>query len=99
MELRYADNELERRCTDERHMQRKLGAQVAKALRLRIDELRRAAEMADLLFFAGRWEELTGDRAGQWSGRLTANWRLIVRPDDGGTIAVLVVEITDYHKR
>lgn len=98
MELRYADNELERRCTEQRHMQRKLGAQVAKALRLRIDELRRAAEMGDLLFFAGRWEELTGDRLGQWSGRLTANWRLIVRPDEG-TITVLVVEIIDYHKR
>ncbi|WP_235673620.1 type II toxin-antitoxin system RelE/ParE family toxin [Mycolicibacter algericus] len=80
-------------------MQRKLGAQVSKALRLRIDELRRASEMADLLFFAGRWEELTGDRAGQWSGRLTANWRLVVSPDDGGTTTVLVVEITDYHKR
>lgn len=98
MELRYADNELERRCADERHMQRKLGAQVAKALRLRLDELRRAAEMGDLLFFSGRWEELVGDRAGQWSGRLTANWRLIVSPDDG-TITVLVVEIIDYHKR
>ncbi|MDJ1371675.1 type II toxin-antitoxin system RelE/ParE family toxin [Gulosibacter molinativorax] len=98
MELRYADNELERRCTDARHMQRKLGAQVAKALRLRLDELRNAAEMSDLLFFAGRWEELKGDRAGQWSGRLTANWRLIVSPDDGA-ITVLVIEITDYHKR
>lgn len=98
MELRYADNELERRCTDGRHMQRKLGAQVAKALRLRVNELRRADEMGDLLFFAGRWEELTGDRAGQWSGRLTANWRLIVKPDNG-TITVLVVEIIDYHKR
>ncbi|BCN54850.1 type II toxin-antitoxin system RelE/ParE family toxin [Prescottella equi] len=98
MELRYADNELERRCTDERHMQRKLGVPMAKTLRLRLDELRRAEEMGDLLFFAGKWEELKGDRAGQWSGRLTANWRLIVRPEDG-TITVLVVEITDYHKR
>jgi len=97
MELRYEDNELERRCTDERHMQRKLGAQVAKALRLRLDELRRAAEMGDLLFFSGRWEELVGDRSGQWSGRLTANWRLIVNPDEG-TITVLVVDIIDYHK-
>ena len=50
MELRYADRELERRCTEQRYMQRKLGAQRAKALRLRLDELRRAEELADLLF-------------------------------------------------
>ena len=98
MDLRYVDNELERRCTDERHMQRKLGVSMAKTLRLRLDELRRVEELGDLLFIAGKWEELKGDRAGQWSGRLTANWRLIVRPDDGA-ITVLVVEIVDYHKR
>lgn len=98
MELRYVDNELERRCTDERYMQRKLGVSMAKALRLRLDELRRAEELGDLLFFAGKWEELKGDRAGQWSGRLTANWRLIVQPDNAA-ITVLVVEIVDYHKR
>lgn len=96
MELRYRDNELERRCTDQRHMQRKLGIQKTKALRLRLNELRRADHMSDLLLFAGKWEELTGDRSGQWSGRLTANWRLIVRPDDGAA-TVLVLELTDYH--
>ncbi|MCT3015517.1 plasmid maintenance system killer protein [Propionibacterium freudenreichii] len=97
MELRYADRELERRCTEQRYMQRKLGAQRAQALRLRLDELRRAEELADLLFFGGKWEELTGDRAGQWSGRLTANWRLIIEPDQTVITIVLVCEIVDYH--
>lgn len=64
MELMYADNELERQCTDGRYMQRKLGAQRAKALRLRLDELRRVTELGDLLFIAGKWEELKGDRVG-----------------------------------
>lgn len=97
MELRYADNELERQCTEGRYMQRRLGAQRAKALRLRLDELRRVAEMGDLLFLAGKWEELHGDRAGQWSGRLTANWRLIVHPDGDVITVVIVREIVDYH--
>ena len=97
MELRYADNELERQCTDARYMQRKLGAQRAKALKLRLDELRRVSELGDLLFIAGKWEELNGDRAGQWSGRLTANWRLIVEPDGTIITVVLVREIVDYH--
>lgn len=97
MELKYADNELERQCTDARYMLRKLGAQRAKALKLRLDELRRVSELGDLLFIAGKWEELKGDRAGQWSGRLTANWRLIVEPDGTIITVVLVREIVDYH--
>ena len=97
MELEYADNELERQCTDGRYMQRKLGAQRAKALRLRLDGLRRVDELGDLLFIAGKWEELKGDRAGQWSGRLTANWRLIIEPDQTTITIVLIREIVDYH--
>lgn len=97
MELRYVDNELERQCTERRYMQRKLGAQRAKALRLRIDELRRVDELGDLLFMAGKWEPMKGDRAGQWSGRLTGNWRIIVEPKGGTVAVVLVCEIVDYH--
>lgn len=98
MQLVYATRELERQCTDARFMQRKLGAQVAKALKLRIAELRHGVEMQDLLLGTGRWEELTGDMAGQWSARLTANWRLIVRPEERDVLTVIVIEITDYHR-
>lgn len=97
MELRYADKELERQCTEARYMQRKLGAQRAKALRLRLNELRRVGELGDLLLIAGKWEELKGDRVGQWSGRLSANWRVIVEPDGTTITVVLVREIVDYH--
>jgi proteic killer suppression protein len=78
-------------------MQKALGAQVAKALRLRLAELTYVEEMADLLHGTGRWEELTADRVGQWSARLTGNWRLIVEPHLGDSVVVLVVEIVDYH--
>lgn len=97
MELRYADRALERVCTDSRRMQRELGAQVAKALRMRITELIRVETITDLLLVTGRWEQLTADRSGQWSARLSRNWRLIVEPDDLDSVTVLVVEITDYH--
>lgn len=98
MELRYATRDLERICTDARRMQRALGAQVAKALRLRITELMRVEEISDLLQGTGRWEQLTADRAGQWSARLTGNWRLIVEPQRDDQVTVLVVEIVDYHR-
>jgi len=98
MELRYASSDLERVCTDARLMQKRLGADVAKALKLRLFDLRAAPDMELLLQSRGRWEELQADRAGQWSARLSANWRLIVEPD-GDDVTVLIVEIVDYHGR
>lgn len=99
MELEYATRELEKTCTDERAMQKKLGVQVAKTLKLRIAELRRAVQMDDLLLGTGRWEQMTADRAGEWSARLTANWRLIVAVVDREIVTVLVLKIEDYHRR
>lgn len=101
MDLRYASKQLEKRCTQQAEMVKAYGAERAKKLRLRLDDLRAAAEMADLLQMGGRWEELSGNRSGQWSGRLTTNWRIIVTPAAGSivTATVLVIEIVDYHKR
>jgi toxin HigB-1 len=99
MELRYASRNLERICTDERRMVREVGAQVAKALKLRVAELQRVREFPDLLSGTGRWESLTADRSGQWSARLTANYRLIVEEIRDGVAIALIVEITDYHGR
>lgn len=101
MELRYASKQLERRCTRQAEMVKAYGAERAKKIRLRLDDLRAAAEMADLLRMGGKWEALKADRQGEWSGRLTANWRIIVTPVAGAIAAatVLVIEIEDYHKR
>ncbi len=97
MEVRYATRDLERVCTDARRMQTALGANLAKKLKLRIAELTYVEGMADLLEGPGRWEELRADRAGQWSARLTGNWRLIIQSEEGDEVTVLVVEIIDYH--
>lgn len=97
MELRYANRDIEKMCTDSRRMQKVLGVNVAKKLKLRIAELSYVADMADLLEGSGRWEELKADRVGQWSARLTGNWRLIVQPEPGDLVTVLVVQIIDYH--
>lgn len=97
MDLRYASKQLEKRCTRRAEMVKAYGAERAKKLRLRLDDLRVATEMADLLLMGGKWEALTGDRQGEWSGRLTANWRIIVKPAAGATATVLVIEIVDYH--
>ena len=71
MEVRYTDRKIEKICTNEREMKRKLSQSVAKRLRLRIAELYNAESFDDLLQGTGRWETLSGDRVGQWSARLT----------------------------
>lgn len=96
MQLRYANKKLRRTCTEARYMQKELGADHAKALKLRLNELRIAHELQDLLLFGGKWEQLVGDRSGQWSARVSKNWRLIVQPESGNT-EVLIVELVDYH--
>ena len=63
MEVRYVDRKIEKICTNEREMKRKLSQAVAKRLRLRIAELYNAESFDDLLQGTGRWETLSGDRA------------------------------------
>ena len=41
-----------------------------------------------------RLHPLKGDRAGQWSVRVSANWRVVFRFDDG---EVVDVDLIDYH--
>jgi len=97
MEVRYVDRKIEKICTNEREMKRRLSRDVAKRLRLRITELCNAESFNDLLQGTGLWEILTGDRIGQWSARLTANWRLIVTDEGGTPVVARVIEIIDYH--
>lgn len=98
MRVDFASRDLERICTDGRYMRKKLGAEVAKTLRLRVAELMSVTHVRDLLEGTGRWEELKGDRRGTWSARLSANWRLIIRPGEQGRQAtVTVIDIADYH--
>lgn len=97
MEVIYASHRLERNCTSSSRMQREYGAQVAKVLRRRITELIAVETFDDLLRGTGKWEQLTGERVGQWSARLTANWRLIVSGRSDQAVIACVEEVIDYH--
>lgn len=66
----------------------------AVALR-KLAMLQRAACLEDLRIPPNnRLEKLAGDRAGQWSIRINAQWRICFRFEDGHA---LDVEIVDYH--
>lgn len=41
-----------------------------------------------------RLHRLRGDKAGQWSVRVSGNWRVVFRFEDGTAVAV---DLVDYH--
>jgi proteic killer suppression protein len=102
MQVTYSDKSLERLCTDEKEMKKKR-ADIATKLRQRIKALEAAPTVGDLPTYnpLGNWHELTGDRSGTWSGNLSRNWRIIIRPEGDGpsseAVTVTVIEIVDYH--
>lgn len=107
MKLTYSTKALEKICTNEREM-RKQRADIAKKLRLRINALETFPTLGEVVEGdpLGRWHPLSGDRDGQWSGKLSANYRLIVVPQIDGSIEIadvlratdaVVQSIEDYH--
>jgi proteic killer suppression protein len=89
---------------------RAFGAESAKRLKTRLDDLDAAQSMEDMRALPGHWEELQKARAGQLSVRLHGGLRLIVLPQkqpppvkaDGGLDwraidSIYIVEVVDYH--
>lgn len=62
--------------------------------RRKLQMLHAATELRDLRSPGSQLEKLKGNRAGQWSIRINARWRLCFVWKDGGAHDV---EITDYH--
>ena len=107
MQVVYADKELAECARNKAYARRKLGQRRADVYWSRLENLRQAADMACLKNLPGRFHELIGNRAGQWSCDLDHPYRLVFRPvlnvngDVIGLIveqAVEILEIVDYHK-
>lgn len=102
LDVRYEGQKLEKLCTDEREM-RKKRADIADKLRLRVKALQTAETVGELTTHdpLGNWHQLGADLAGLWAGKLSANYRLLVRPDDAedprSAVTVTVIDIDDYH--
>ncbi|MGH7694412.1 MAG: type II toxin-antitoxin system RelE/ParE family toxin [Gemmatimonadaceae bacterium] len=68
---------------------------VWRVARRKLDQLHRVRDVAELAVPPGnRLERLRGDRLGQWSIRINAQYRVCFRWDGGYAHDV---EITDYH--
>lgn len=110
MKFDFLDPKLHTQCHDSRAATKAYGAESAKKLKNRLDDLDAALSMEDMRNLPGHWEELKHDRAGQFSVRLHGGLRLIVKPQkqppptkqDGGLNwlaidSLYIIEVVNYH--
>ena len=110
MKVEFLDLRLKKACEDKATRQRQFQKAAADKLAARLDDLAAASTMETVLHLPGSWEELTGDRKGQFSCRLDKKLRLVIRPttqpspakpdgglDWGAIDAVTVLEVVNYH--
>lgn len=95
---------------DDARRNRTYGAEQAKRIRLRLNDLDAAETLEVMRTVGGQCHELTGDRTGQLAVHLNGNYRLIFEPaddppavkKDGGIAwpsvrAIRILEVVDYH--
>jgi toxin HigB-1 len=112
MNIEYSNEEAETLCRSQRLLQKKYGKEIVKHMAQRISDLKAAKHLAEMINLPGKFEELTGNRKGQFSLRLDQQFRLILEPasgliprkPDGGVdltkvTAVMIVEAVSDHYR
>ncbi len=109
MIIEFSDARAAELFNTEKKLRGRFGAELAKAVMKRLDDLRAAGCLEDMRNLPGRWHELTGDLKGHVACSLSANWRLVIRPagspklrEDGGlnwkeVTAVRIINVRDYH--
>lgn len=111
MVVSFATKSTQKRCSDEKAMQKQWGKNLAHRLKQRLTELVAAVTLQDICRTPpARCHELKGKRKGQLSVDLEHPYRLIFKPDhsplprrkDGGldwdsVTRVMVIEVVDTH--
>ena len=109
MKLTYNNKKLEKICTNDKEMRKQRG-NIAKPLRRRINALEAFATLQEVVENdpLGKLHPLHENREGQWAGKLSANYRLIIVPQMDGSVEIeevfqatsaRVQDIEDYHER
>lgn len=98
MQVEYKNDKLRKVCTIAYYAQRQYGEKMSYKIHQRIDELRAASSVEELLkFHIGRCHLLQGDRKGQYAMDLIHPYRLIFAKLGNEIEIVNVIEIIDYH--
>lgn len=109
MKIHFKDKKIRELCEKKAVAEKKLGADCARKLRARLDDLDAATRVTELT--AGRPHPLKGERAGQFAVDLAGGWRLVFAPDhdpcprredgsiDWSAVTIIYIEyIGDYHE-
>jgi len=111
MRVTFTSGKLAKDCSSDRERLRRFGAERARKLKLRLDQMQAAASITELMTLPGtRCHQLSTDRDEQFSVDLDGPYRLIFEVDvdpvprrqDAGIDldaidAVAVIEIADTH--
>jgi toxin HigB-1 len=110
MEVFFSSKKLADLIHDQRKCQRKFGADNAKLIMKRLDNLRFVSNLEEMNKLPGDIHELRGDRAGTCAIDLKHGYRLILEPAenppplkvDGGLdrqaiTSVVIVDVENYH--
>ena len=110
MEVLFETRKLQRQLTEAAKAQRTFGANGAKKISLRLQQMQAAPSLEEMRNLPGRCHQLTGDRNGTLAVDVEHPYRLVFRPtadpppldDEGGldwsqVESVTVIEIVDYH--
>lgn len=110
MELLFATKRLAKQLGADRTLVKAFGAEAAKVLRRRLDQLRAAETLEVMRTLPGRCHELSQDRQGELAVDLRGPYRLVFEPaanppptrEHGGldwerVTAVRILQVEDYH--
>lgn len=110
VDVLFSTARLQSQLSDQRLLQRRWGAEGARRITLRLQQLGAADSLHDMHQLPGRCHELVGHRAGELAVDVHQGHRLVFRPtvvpppakEDGGldwaqVDSVTVTEVVDYH--
>jgi len=110
LDIIFSSEKLKKLFNDQKSLTRQYGANQAKRIRQRLDDLRAADTLEQMRNLPGRCHELKGDMAGQLSLDLVHPYRLIFepannpvpkKPDEGldwkQVTAIRVIGVEDTH--
>lgn len=107
MEYKARNSKLQKQLTDPRICARTFGTDTAKRIAARIDEIAAATTLNDVSRFPpSRLHALSGDKQGLFAVDVSANYRLLFAGfnskheqtlDTAGIVAVVFVDVEDYH--
>lgn len=96
MQVVTSNKKLAKAAASASEARRLYGADVGKALGLRVNQLKSAKRISDLTSSTGKWQAKKQNLKGLYGAHVTPNYRLMVSFSDDETVAELI-EIVDYH--